>query len=113
MAYDIAIVAGITGVTAIFFYLAKDMMHRGDDKPIAIPMSILFMFAGFFTLLANLTVMSEIAEDAGKASIQSIIDGLYGPFLLMVIFVLAYIMITVFAEAAGLSVKWSSGEEEE
>lgn len=111
MAYDTAIIIGMTGLVAIFFYLAKEMMERGDDKPISIPLSILFMFAGFFTMLANLTIMADMAS--GHAATQNIINGLYGPFLFMVIIVLAYVIITVIADVAGYALSWSGGKEEE
>lgn len=108
--YEQGIMVGISVIAFIFFFLA---IKTDREKMTGAALQILFVAMGLFTILVGLNIMAAMAEGDSQAGIASIIQSLYGIFLLAVIFIVAMIIVLTAMEAAGMSIEFAKKAEEE
>lgn len=110
MAYDIAVLIGLSGIAFIFAYLA---MNMDREKIMTAGLQILFISLAFYTILIILNVLAIMATDAGETAIANMLYGLYTPILYAVIFIVALIIVMTAMEAAGMSLEFAKEAEKE
>lgn len=88
MAYDTAIAIGMTGIVALFYYLAASMK---SDKHGAL--QIMFIFMGEFFTLYLIDILEKMADAAAATEIQEVLGFMYGSFIWVMVISMMYFIV--------------------
>jgi hypothetical protein len=88
MAWALAVILGVLGVSGIFIYLAI-MMDKKNS-----PLKLLFLIVALFNIMATVMISKYIAEEfVTNASLSNILDHVFNGTMWVGIFVIAYFVL--------------------
>jgi len=86
-------VIGISIIAFLMFYLALKIENDRHE-----PIKVLFMFIGLFLLVVDLEFIRRTLENVGQDIMAGQVATIYGVFLTLMIFVVAYFIIMFFRD---------------
>lgn len=95
MSYEIAVAVGLSAISFILIYLALNLKKHEAIQ-------LLFLFLGLYTIIAELSILTEFLVTGGQTALANIVGTLMGVCMWSTIIFLAYILIKFIIEVLNI-----------